>query len=275
MCAKQYFMLQFWWYYSLSKYDDFIKDRRELLKAHDYDAIPPDEWWKPDQQKGVDAPPLEKPYDKDAKLIDLIDPEDFQDRPFPLMNAIASRESRRAFTEDSLSFEELSFLLWATQGVREVDKNKVWTKRAVPSGGGRQPFETYLLVTNVDGLERGVYRYLPIEHKLILVTKHLPDAENLVDKAWYQKFIGMGAVVFVWAAIPYRSEWRYSILSYKDILIEAGHICQNLYLACEAIGAGTCAIAAYDQKGVDELIQVDGENEMTVYLAPVGKVKAD
>jgi len=61
-------------------------------------------------------------------------------------------------------------------------------------------------------------------------------------------------------------------VSYKDILIEAGHICQNLYLACESIGAGTCAIAAYEQKVLDELIQVDGENEMTVYISPVGKI---
>lgn len=79
-------------------------------------------------------------------------------------------------------------------------------------------------------------------------------------------------MVFVWSAIPYRTEWRYSVLSYKDILIEAGHICQNLYLACEAIGAGTCAIAAYSQKLMDALIGIDGEDELTVYLAPVGKV---
>ena len=88
-----------------------------------------------------------------------------------------------------------------------------------------------------------------------------------------QSFIGESAVVFVWAAIPYRTEWRYSVIAYKDILIEAGHICQNLYLACEAIGAGICAIAAYDQKAMDSLIGVDGIDEFTVYLAPVGKIE--
>jgi SagB-type dehydrogenase family enzyme len=93
-----------------------------------------------------------------------------------------------------------------------------------------------------------------------------------MDRAWFQNFIGKSAVIFVWAAISYKTEWRYSIISYKDILIEGGHICQNLYLACETIGAGTCAIAAYEQKVLDELIQVDGENEMTVYISPVGKV---
>jgi hypothetical protein len=61
--------------------------------------------------------------------------------------------------------------------------------------------------------------------------------------------------------------------AYKVIALDAGHLCQNLYLACEAIGAGTCAIAAYDQDRADELLGVDGEEEFSVYLAPVGKVK--
>jgi SagB-type dehydrogenase family enzyme len=256
----------------LTKYDDMIKQRRGLLKAHDYDAFPPESWWEPDQRKGVAPPPLEKPYDDDAELINLVNPKEFSIRRIPLIDAIANRESRRVFSNEPLTLEELSFLLWATQGVRVVDENKVWTKRVVPSGGGRQPYETYLLVNMVNGIERGIYRYLPIEHKLILVSKNLPDAEKLMDKAWFQNFIGKAAVIFVWAAIPYKSEWRYSLVSYKDILIEAGHICQNLYLACETIGAGTCAIAAYEQKVLDELIQVDGENEMTVYISPVGKV---
>ncbi len=258
----------------MTKYDEMIKQRRDLLKAHDYEAIPQEEWWKPDQMKGVDSPPLEKPFNEDTVLINLVDLKDFKVGNISLIDAIRDRASQRVFTDESLTLEELSFLLWSTQGVREVDKNKVWTKRAVPSGGGRQPFETYLLVNLVDGFKRGVYRYLPIEHKLILVTENLPDADDLLNKAWFQNFIGKSAVVFVWAAIPYKTEWRYSFISYKDILIEAGHICQNLYIACEVIGAGTCAIAAYEQKEVDQLIHVDGKNEMTVYLSPVGKVSS-
>lgn len=55
--------------------------------------------------------------------------------------------------------------------------------------------------------------------------------------------------------------------------MEAGHVCQNLYLACESIGAGTCAIASYNQRKMDSLVEVDGENEFTIYLAPVGRTK--
>ena len=68
-------------------------------------------------------------------------------------------------------------------------------------------------------------------------------------------------------------EWRYDLAAHKVIALDAGHVCQNLYLACEAIDAGTCAIAAYDQEELDELLGLDGENEFAIYLAPVGKIK--
>jgi nitroreductase len=61
------------------------------------------------------------------------------------------------------------------------------------------------------------------------------------------------------------------MVAHKPMLIDAGHVCQNLYLACGAIGCGTCAIAAYDQNGFDEFLNLDGENEFVIYLAPVGK----
>jgi len=143
--------------------------------------------------------------------------------------------------------------------------------RTVPSGGARQPFETYLAVNFVEGLNPGIYRYLPFDHKLVLLKKDDKLTDKLIDCSYGQKFVGQCAVCFIWTAIPYRTEWRYTLQSEKTILIEAGHICQNLYLACESINAGTCAIAAYHQKKVDDLIGVDSLDELTVYLSPVGK----
>ena len=67
-------------------------------------------------------------------------------------------------------------------------------------------------------------------------------------------------------------EWRYDIAAHKVIAIDAGHVCQNLYLACEAINAGTCAVAAYNQSLMDKLLKIDGDEEFTIYMAPVGKV---
>jgi SagB-type dehydrogenase family enzyme len=82
----------------------------------------------------------------------------------------------------------------------------------------------------------------------------------------------VAAAVFAWTALPARTEWRYAEASFKVIALDAGHLCQNLYLACEAIVAGTCAIAAYRRELMDALLGVDGEEEFTVYLAPVGNV---
>ncbi|MFW9832081.1 MAG: SagB/ThcOx family dehydrogenase [Candidatus Thorarchaeota archaeon] len=147
------------------------------------------------------------------------------------------------------------------------------TKRTVPSGGSRHPFETYLIVNNVEGLQPGIYRYLALQHKLYPEDTAQPDLPEKITKSCHdQRFAGRAAVVFVWAVIPYRIEWRYSVAAHKGIAIEAGHICQNLYLACEAVGAGTCAIAAYDQIAIDQLIGVDGKDEFTVYISAVGKV---
>jgi nitroreductase len=56
------------------------------------------------------------------------------------------------------------------------------------------------------------------------------------------------------------------------IAIDAGHICENLYLAVETIRAGTCAIGAYDQTRIDKLLGIDGVEEFTFYIAPVGRV---
>lgn len=141
------------------------------------------------------------------------------------------------------------------------------------SAGARHSFETYLAVLNIEGLEKGIYRYLPLEHKLLFLYSDNNLADKLNSAVLNQKFVSNSAVTFIWATIPYRMEWRYSVASAKLIAIDAGHVCENIYLAAESINAGTCAIAAYDQDQMDRLIDVDGNNEFTIYLAAVGKVK--
>jgi SagB-type dehydrogenase family enzyme len=252
----------------IKPYAEVIREKRALLKSSGIE----NEEWESHQNKGISAPPLEKPYPEDGLLLELGKPkfEDFGN--ISLAEAMRNRESRRKYTPESLKLAELSFLLWATQGIKSMDNNRVRTKRTVPSAGARHPFETYLIINRVEGVEPGTYRYLPIEHKLLLVDGNEPLRTKIAEACWGQSFVGESAVVFVWAAIPYRTEWRYSVVGYKAIAVEAGHICQNLYLACQAIGAGACAVLAYEQKAMDGLIGVDGEDEFTVYLASVGKV---
>lgn len=224
-----------------------------------------------DQHQGVPPPPTEKPYASDARRLDLVPVGQWSIPAVDLERAIRNRQSYRSFCADPLSLDELSFLLWATQGSRE-QLDHVTTLRSAPSAGGRHALETYLAVLNVNGLEPGFYRYLPLEHQLLLGFHEEQLARQISEAALGQAFIGRAAVVFIWTAIPYRMEWRYGLAAHKVIALDAGHVCQNLYLACSAIGAGTCAIGAYDQERLDQLLRVDGEEEFAIYLAPVGKV---
>ncbi len=247
-----------------------VEEHRKFLKHEIPDEL---KGVRSDQQRGVPPPPLQKPCPDGSRSIDLVPPEEFAAWNLSLVEAIKNRRSRRQFSREQLSLEELSFLLWATQGVRGVAKEGVYTLRTVPSAGARHPFETYVIANRVDGLPSGLYRYMPLDHRLCRLREL--DAEfraRLVDAAMAQGFVGEAAVVFVWTVIPYRSEWRYSARAHKVIALDAGHVCQNLYLASEAIGAGACAVAAYDQKLMDDLLGVDGAVEFTIYLASVGRV---
>ena len=247
---------------SYQQYRDFLKD--SVRKTFDFS--------KTDQSQGIPPPPIEKPYDSNQDLFDLSPPTTFHDAyATDLPYAIKNRKSDRNYTTKPISIMDLSFLLWATQGIRKlIDEGHAL--RTVPSAGARHAIETYLAVFNVDGLAKGVYRYLPIEHKLLVESLDATLDQKIVPACFNQNWIADAAVFFIWAAIPYRMEWRYGPAAHRVILIDAGHICQNLYLASEAIGAGACAVAAYDQDLIDNLLGLDGNNEFVIYTAAVGNI---
>ncbi len=224
-----------------------------------------------DQSRGIPMPPKEKETTEYDNLIPLIKPDGFDDMTkISVLEAIKSRETRRKYkSQDPLTLKELSYLLYSTQGVRRKHNDIVY--RTVPSAGNRHPFDTYVISLNIEGLEKGIYRYLPLSHSLVF-HKKVDELEEKIDVACNnQIFVSKGVAVFVWVGVPYRTEWRYMNFSHKSILLDAGHICQNLYLASESIGYGTCAIGSYDQELMDNLLGIDGEDEFTIYLAPVGK----
>lgn len=225
------------------------------------------------QSRGLTPPPLEKSFSAESTRIDLVPKHMWKNiSPIDIITAIGNRRSRRNFKSSPLSLEDVSLLLWATQGIRrKVDNGTAF--RTVPSAGCRHAFETYLCVLNVSGLEAGVYRFLPLEEQLLLERNGEGLRKRLVEASLGQTFIGKAPVTFIWSVIPYRMEWRYDFAAHKVIAIDAGHVCQNLYLACEAIGAGTCAVAAYNQELMDRLLGIDGVDEFTCYMAPVGKIQ--
>ena len=251
----------------LDEYHARVRATRDALRNGPWPDFP----YESDQRRGLPMPPPQQPYDANAPTVDLPAPDPSILAKPDLYACIADRKSRRQYTGERLTLQELAYLLWATQGVRKVVMGGKGSFRTVPSSGGRHPFETYLAIQRVDGVEPGMYRYLPFEHKLVHLFSDEDLEGRLTELTLAQRFVGQSAVCFIWSAVPYRQEWRYGTQGYKGTLLDAGHVCQDLYLACESIGCGTCAIAAYDQAELDRYLGLDGEEELVVYLAPVGR----
>jgi SagB-type dehydrogenase family enzyme len=248
-----------------------IAEGRKLMKSF---STSPYEDFVSDQQLRLPQPPLLK-APMTGQVVPL--PRNFEDLDLQqdFVALLTERKSSRVYTQQSISLLQLSFMLWASQGIKDIRGRSYATLRTVPSGGARHGFETYLLVQHVEGLQPGAYHYLPVQHQIEFLHKveEMPAAISLSleGQGWASK----ASVVFYWSFLPYRCEWRYGIWAHRVALIDAGHVGQNLYLACAALGLGTCAIAAFDLAVCDSLFGLDGEEEFTVYASPVGTISPE
>jgi SagB-type dehydrogenase family enzyme len=229
---------------------------------------------KTDKAKGLPKPLAVKPYEPSSIIIDLPAVNEEIVKNQSIYGCIKERRNTRLYSEGSLTLEELSYLLWATQGITGTNKGGLML-RTVPCSGATHTFETYLFINRIEGISQGIYRYLPAEHKLLFIHE-ISEMDNKIDaitldQPFVPNFAKRAAVVFAWSTTPYRSEWKYDISAHKKILIDVGHVCQNLYLASESLDAGACAIGIYDQKLVDEILGLDGDEEFVLYLGAVGK----
>lgn len=215
-------------------------------------------------------PEPQKPYPKDSQLIPLPEPDFLEDKEVSFLELMELRSTIRLYSDKSLTLKELSYLLWCTQGVKAVLPSGV-TKRTVPSAGARNAFETYLYIDRVDGLTSGLYRFLAIEHALLPidigdgVKKRLSSGFNKLNM--YDEC----AVTFMWAAVLDRMDYYFGGRALQYLYLDAGHVCQNLYLACYTVDVGCCAIGHFNDIELNHELGLDGENEFVVYAAHVGK----
>jgi SagB-type dehydrogenase family enzyme len=223
-----------------------------------------------DQMKNIPAPGAEWEFDHSIPRIPLSDPQAFNIGSITLCQALDNRQSIRHFSRDPLTLDELSYLLWHTQGVKEQLPHGA-SLRPVPSAGARHAFETLLLINRVEGVEPGIYRFLAYDHCLIPYNTGPDIAEEVTRGCLSQTMVRKGNVTFIWVAVPYRMTWRYSERGYRYLHLDAGHVCQNLYLAAEAIHCGTCAIAAFADDDLNRVLNLDGVNQFAIYLAALGK----
>jgi len=230
------------------------------------------------QSAGAKQPALHNDEPPNRPVIQLPTITDIQLGDYPLRKAIEERRSVRTFAPTPLSKEELSYLLWCTQGGQKIERKQyapseevVRTIRTVPSAGGRHAFDTYLFANRVSDIPSGLYWYAPMEHKLVERMTGEDLASNIAAKCAGQTWMERAGAIFIWVADVYRMNWRYSERGYRYLFLDAGHVCQNLYLAAESIGCGACAIGAYDDDAMNDLLEVDGENRFVIYAGTVGK----
>ena len=220
------------------------------------------------QRLGQPEPPWYNVVQDEAQMIQLPEPS-AELGTVSVRDVLQQRRSRRRFSDQPLALEELAFLLWSVQGISGGDHRK----RTAPSAGARHPLETYVACSGVNSLPPGIYRY-QVERHALAALPAAAEASSLKDQLTSgclgQAFVGAAPVCFLWTVRPERSQWRYGPLASKLIVLDTGHAAQNLYLAAESIGAGTCTIGLYDQDALDGLLGVDGIHELVVYAAPVG-----
>lgn len=214
------------------------------------------------QESAQDESGAEPAVTQEGNVMQLPEPKLDSDKSVEA--AINARRSRRVFQERAITTEQLSQVLWCAQGVTDARGLK-----AAPSAGATFPLELYAVVGNVQGLEPGLYRYDCESHTLERVKEGDLRA-GLARAALSQQFIAKAPATVVIAAEYERTAGRYRGRAERYVHMEVGHVGQNVYLQCESLGLATCAVGAFDDAGVKELL---GIKEEPLYILPVGYAK--
>ena len=160
-----------------------------------------------------------------------------------LWSLLLQRRSRRNFDDSRpLGLELLSSLLWAAQGITSGHGNHLF--RTAPSAGALYPVETYLSVRAVEGLEHGLYHFRPRHFDLEFLQRG-DLSKEFAKAALGQVMVMKAQVTFLWSALVERAKWKYEQRAYRYIYLDAGHIAQNLYLACERWTSGSAPLRPF------------------------------
>jgi SagB-type dehydrogenase family enzyme len=123
----------------------------------------------------------------------------------------------------------------------------------------------------VEGLQPGMYRYAALKHALLPLAAAEDMPLRLYTACLDQGQITASAVTFIWVVVLERMYWRYGERGYRYLHLDAGHVCQNLCLAAEALDGGVCEIGAFEDEAVNAALGLDGVEQFVIYMATVGK----
>lgn len=178
--------------------------------------------------------------------------------PVSLEEALAARRSKRGFSAELLTLDDLSQLLWSAQGITEAGGGG----RAAPSAGGTYPLELYVVSPT------GLHHYLPSGHSLeVLGEEDLRPA--LAQAALGQQHVADAPAVVLITAVFARTEERYGERAERYVHLEAGHAAQNILLQAIALDLGAVPVGAFRDEEVRALLNLPADH-VPLYLIPVG-----
>jgi SagB-type dehydrogenase family enzyme len=187
-----------------------------------------------------------------------------QDSEYSLEKALSERRSVRNFSEEPITLEQLSQLLWAAQGITDSRGY-----RTAPSAGALYPLEIYVMVGDVKGLSVGMFKYQPDGHKLLMMASD-DRRKQMEHAAWGQDWVRKNAALLVFTSIDSRTTGKYGERGVRYVHIEVGHAAQNVMLQAQALELGAAVVGAFRDGRAGEIIGLPG-NERVLYLMPVGK----
>ena len=179
---------------------------------------------------------------------------------------LRQRRSARRYSGNPLSLEDLSLLLWACGGITGRAGN--WLLRSAPSAGALYPIETYVAVEKPQDFSTGLYHF-NVRNFALESLLQTSAAVEIASACLMQHFMAEAAVIFIWSGILRRNMAKYGHRGLRYICMDAGHICQNLLLAAEALGRRACPVAAFFDDELNRILGLDGEEETVLYLAAV------
>lgn len=177
---------------------------------------------------------------------------------------IQNRKSRRNFNKSAIDVQKLSNILYFSNGYRDVEKGQKY----VPSSGGLNSVELFVIVLNSIEIEKGIYYYNPNEHQL--TTIHTGDFATWTrEHIFYQDEYSDASCVVVLASLAGKLTMKYGLRSYRLALLDIGHVSQNIYLLGSASDVQVCASAGFIDDEIDQALNFDGFNittQLTIML---------
>lgn len=244
----------------MSEYDKLIELHRNLEKVDNK---------KIQNAKHHKAPATEKEY-SDAKKIIKLKPTKIK-KSMDILQLLEQRESVRTYTGNAVSFSALSNILHYSRGIKTYRSNaynlQKYPVSYSPSAGGLQPLDIYVYVSNVEGVDAGLYYYKPSQDSLVQLYEGRPEID--LSQIYLSDFPQYAPVNLIITGNIQRFHWKYDDRGYRLLNVDCGILAENISLLAVSENLGSCMLAAFINEKVVEKLHLE-ETEFPLLCLSIG-----